>query len=222
MSFTREVFDWQVRAERKATPKEMMEKDEILLIEGASSRIIQPHGWDLPCVTYGFGVNSDLYGLKPPLAVRRPTGGGILIHGYDCSFALFFPKGDRLHRTPVNDFYRLIQGKIAEAVQSFGFEVSMEFQETYDSKDPFCMAKPTLFDLCISGKKSLGGAVRRTKEGLLYQASLPLLPVPNEIARSLLPLGEELIARITERTYPIPVSKQTLMERIIYHVKQID
>lgn len=75
------------------------------------------------------------------------------------------------------------------------------------------MAEPTLYDLLIDGKKAVGAAQRKVKEGLLHQGSISLrLPGIEEK----LFLQDDLIYQTMLReTFPLNLSASTVQEALI-------
>ena len=71
----------------------------------------------------------------------------------------------------------------------------------------FCMAKATIYDLIIDGRKVGGAAVRKTKQGLLYQGSLCLgLPSP-ELLSAVLKQGDQVYQAMQQASYPLQIER---------------
>ena len=114
-----------------------------------------PHGWSL---------------------VQRPTGGGIVFHDNDYCLSLCWPAGSSLMPKRPQDQYRWIHSVIQEALKE---EASLRMAACCDAPqaaEPFstrsCFTNPVGYDLLRDEKKIVGGALRCTRRGTLYQGSI--------------------------------------------------
>lgn len=158
---------------------EQMAADEILCDALMCPHTLRFFNWSGPGVTFGYSqrILSVRSGIGPEKAalplVRRPTGGGIVIHESDLTFSFIFHQPgvyfepaktyDRLHRA--------ISGGYARA--GVGFELLNEKTASYKTDNPVmdCFATPVNLDILYNGKKVLGGALRKFGDYMLYQAS---------------------------------------------------
>lgn len=194
-------------------PEEIMAKDAALLaaLDPEGPPLLHLYEWDRPCLTHGYFINPALYldldalqaeGIVP---VRRPTGGGIIFHLTDLAFSVLIPaKHPKFSLNPL-DNYVFVNQWIAEAIGDFIPKES--FPKLYspapccraEREIPFCMAKPTPFDIMVKGKKIGGAAQRRTKLGLLHQGSLSLSPPPVDLLRKVIKEGEGVVEAMQEK-----------------------
>jgi lipoate-protein ligase A len=152
------------------------------------------YGWHRPAFTFGFSqkiawvrdnlpaeVRADPFAA--PELLRRPTGGGIVDHRDDWTYALVLPRGHDLEAARAPDSYRAIHAALASALQTCGQPAILK-----DRCDPppdsaacpaaagpsVCFTRPELFDVIHpdTGLKIAGAAQKRTKEGLLFQGSV--------------------------------------------------
>jgi lipoate-protein ligase A len=71
------------------------------------------------------------------------------------------------------------------------------------SAENFCMAKPTIYDVMLQGKKIAGAAQRRQKQGFLHQGSIALaLPKLEFLQQALLP-GTRVLEGMQAHTYSL-------------------
>ena len=144
-----------------------MALDEVLL-QSVKRPTLRIYRWAAPCVTFGYfqphALVSELHSGLP--AVRRWTGGGIVVHGKDLTFSLMIPAGDPLSDTAPTRFYRNLHGAVAVAL---GGVLAGDGEI---AEGPSCFASPSRDDLMVGGRKVLGGAIRRSGGALLYQGSL--------------------------------------------------
>ncbi len=158
---------------------EQMAADEVVCDALPSPYTLRFYNWAGPGVTFGYSqrvaqVRAALGPEKAAISlVRRPTGGGIVVHEGDLTFSFVFSQPgaffepaktyDRLHRA--------INGAYAD--RGAGFELLSEKTADYRPNNPAmdCFAKPVNLDILYNGKKVLGGALRKFGDHMLYQAS---------------------------------------------------
>ena len=158
---------------------EQMAADEVVCDTLPSAHTLRFYNWRGPGVTFGYSqriasVRAGLGAEKAALPlVRRPTGGGIVLHENDLTFSFVFHQPgaffepaktyDRLHRA--------ITGGYGKAGVSF--ELLSEKTGDYRTDDPVmnCFARPVNLDILYNGKKVLGGALRKFGDYMLYQSS---------------------------------------------------
>ncbi len=172
----RELHVWQDMAFRSAA--ENMALDEALLgwtlASGAAA--IRLYHWDHPACTFGYfdrsGHRDD---FTAPGPVRRFTGGGLVEHGEDLTFALTLPAPGDLARADTARRYRTIHEALAHALIDAGVSTSPVQPDLGASPGP-CFQNPVPWDLIdpISGRKLAGGAQRRSRGAVLHQGSVRL------------------------------------------------
>lgn len=179
-------MEWEVIRTSSLSAQCIMDKDAYLLaqLEFTRQPILHFYEWEKPSLTYGYFTNPHVHlntdvELKELQMARRPTGGGIIFHLSDLAFSILLPSNHPKISLNTLENYALINEKVAEAVVNFSqsnLETTLHsIKTTLPGKiEPFCMAKPTIYDILIKGKKVGGAAQRRTKSGLLHQASLSL------------------------------------------------
>jgi lipoate-protein ligase A len=161
-----------------------MALDEVLLREALLHEVSKPmlriYHWESPWVTFGYfqkieEVHASFPGI---LAVRRWTGGGMVSHGEDLTFSLIIPSGEKVASESPTVLYKALHGRLGEWIKSH-LPVSVDFAGVGDVKTgPSCFQAPANDDLLIHGRKVLGGALRRSGGGLLYQGSLSISDIP--------------------------------------------
>ena len=197
------------------SPASIMAKDHSLLQEikpGSDQPILHFYEWEGNCLTYGYFIQPADYlklsevkrvGLK---MARRPTGGGLIFHLTDFAFSILIPSGHSSYSTSTLDNYAFVNQKVAQAIAHFKENQSLpnfynEQVKCQGSCLPFCMAKPTIYDVMIENKKVGGAAQRRTKQGLLHQGSISLALPPIDLLESVLINSSELIASMQDQSY---------------------
>jgi lipoyl(octanoyl) transferase len=155
-----------------------MALDERLLEWTLSSgvAVIRFYAWDHPARTVGYFTRHPVgIGDGEMNLVRRFTGGGLVEHGSDLTFALAVPAGTALGLASAAERYRSIHEALAAALLGAGIEVIPVAPDRETSPGP-CFAHPVPWDLIhpISGLKIAGGAQRRSRGAFLHQGSIRL------------------------------------------------
>jgi lipoate-protein ligase A len=166
---------------------EQMALDEALL-EITSRPLLRVYRWGEPTVSFGYTLPlASVREHFPALpCVRRWTGGGIVTHFDDWTFALLVPSHEPLARTRPVDAYRLIHGSVAAALRKIGCPARLA--EPVDCAGGFaCFTSPALHDVISAANRKLcGGAQRRTRKGFLHQGSIQNIKPPKNFVHHLL------------------------------------
>ncbi len=178
---------------------------------GASLPTLRLYAWQPPCLSLGYAQPfSDVD--RPRLQergwdmVRRPTGGRAILHSDELTYAVVAPPDEpRLAGTLLESYNRLAQALLA-AMQLLGLPVEIQEHAALpaaQNTNPVCFEVPSTYEITVGGKKLVGSAQARRKEGLLQHGSLPLsgdlrritqaLSFPDEAARAR--AAERLLAR---------------------------
>jgi lipoate-protein ligase A len=161
-----------------------------MALDGALLERQQPmlrlYSWSRPTLSLGFHQRQ----LKPHWLdwqrrgqldlVRRPSGGGAVLHGSDLCYALVLPC-DRFGRQQA---YGLVCGWLQQAMAALGW--GLNFGSDRADGSPDCFARSTAADLVhADGAKRIGSAQRWQRGWLLQHGSIQLSP-PGEPWRALL------------------------------------
>lgn len=151
---------------------DQMALDEALL-ESARVPVLRVYCWDGPAVSFGYSQSiTEVEAAWPGLpVVRRWTGGGMVEHGRDWTFALIVPTGEPIASIRPAESYRRIHAAVAEALGGVAF---LKGERDPDAAPGgACFQRPVLDDVMeLGGKKICGGAQRRTRVGFLHQGSV--------------------------------------------------
>lgn len=162
---------------------EQMALDEALL-ETARRPLLRPYRWAEETASFGYSQSFSQVRRDFPAwpCVRRWTGGGIVAHEGDWTFALIIPADDPLAAVRAAEVYRLIHGEVIKALDQAGYHARLA--DPMDRRQgPVCFTAPALHDVvALSGRKLCGGAQRRTRRGILHQGSIQNLQLPDEFA----------------------------------------
>ena len=149
-----------------------MAVDEALL-RLARCPVVRFYRWASPAITFGYAQRyADVRASAGALpAIRRWTGGGMVFHGEDLTMALAVPASHDFCRLQTGMIYQQIHRALLDAVVEICPDARLATSE--DSRPgAACFQSPALNDILHEGRKICGGALRRGRNGLLYQGSL--------------------------------------------------
>lgn len=167
---------------RSAGAAENMATDFLLLQRYASPghARFRHYGWHRPAFTFGYAQKFSFVRTQWPAdghfdVCRRATGGGVVDHRDDWTYALVIPRGHRLEDLRATQSYREIHEALAAALRAQGVAAV-----TKQSKDPVeeaagvCFQRAEIYDVVNekTGEKIAGAAQKRNKHGLLFQGSI--------------------------------------------------
>lgn len=136
--------------------------------------------WDPPCLSLGYSqpfsdLNQDQLRSRGWDVVRRPTGGRAILHTDELTYAVIGPKTDPRLKGGLMESYRRLSKALSEALKILGLPVQVHPGKNPDSiNNPVCFENPSDFEITVEGKKIIGSAQARKKEGILQHGTLPL------------------------------------------------
>jgi len=195
------TFSLDILPTRAAGAAENMAVDFLLLKRypagggGARARF-RHYGWHRPAFTFGYSQKIDFARSVLPADAagaelcRRPTGGGVVDHRDDWTYALVIPRAHALCEAPAPESYRVVHACIAEALGALGERVVLKKEAdcAADGSESaavpaVCFGRAERFDVVRedTGAKIAGAAQKRAKEGMLFQGSLARAAVSREL-----------------------------------------
>ncbi|MBI3092325.1 MAG: lipoate--protein ligase family protein [Candidatus Tectomicrobia bacterium] len=163
--------------------------------EGAGGRpTLRFYGWARPAVSIGYRqplAQLDLAacGRLGYAVVRRPSGGGAVLHGNDLTYAVVLPR-TRQERSRPLDLYQAVHAAFARGLRRLGLAATATAQAAGRSRPPAhpaCFAMLGNADVSLAGFKVVGSAQRRLRGAILLQGSIPLRSEAETYARLLAP-----------------------------------
>ena len=121
----------------------------------------------------------DLFELKRKgwSLVRRPTGGRAILHADELTYSVSAPIDNPILKGNVIDSYKRISAALLSALEFIGLKADSKMKNPEDlqlSKDPVCFQYPSDYEITFNGKKIIGSAQARKKNGILQHGSIPL------------------------------------------------
>ena len=206
----------------------IMNKDLSLLnnLNKETSVILHFHDWEPASISYGCFIKPENHFTKNALNqfifTKRPSGGGIIFHDYTFCLSILMhcshPKYS--HNKLLN--YETINNTILEAILDLFPEIKCNTEAENSPALPFCMAKPTKYDILVGGKKLVGAAQRHKENVLLHQTSIFIELPPNELLNEIL-LDSTVYDAIYQNSITLPPLKglkEKLTQSIISSCKK--
>lgn len=171
-----------------------MAADDVLLQTAVEQHVasLRFYGWSRATVSLGYFEPAASRGANPLLAqlpwVRRPTGGGTLVHHHEVTYALAMPPNPlwRLHQPSILGMHTVIVAALTKlGVRGLGLHLDMQ-----PNSLGLCFEKHTHGDVLCQQSKVVGSAQRRHRRALLQHGGIlmaqsehtPSLPGLRELA----------------------------------------
>ena len=138
------------------------------------------YAWSPPCLSLGYSQpfsDVDLSRLDQQGwdVVRRPTGGRAILHTDELTYSVIGPRTEPRLEGGLMSSYRRISSALFQALHLLGLPVKVHAgKNPLAHHQPVCFENPSDFEITVEGKKIIGSAQARKKEGILQHGSLPL------------------------------------------------
>lgn len=139
------------------------------------------YAWDPPCLSLGHAqpfadvdtVRLQAYGWE---VVRRMTGGRAILHTDELTYSVCGQSDEPTLAGTLLESYNRLAGALLAAVQNLGLLVEMKENKADNGgiPNPVCFEVPSTYEITADGKKLIGSAQARRKDGVLQHGSLPL------------------------------------------------
>lgn len=144
------------------------------------------YGWAEPAFTFGVSQRWAEWRPRVPedcALIRRPTGGGLVSHLDDWTFALVLPAGHPVQDLDALESYGVVLAALERAMLAQGMPVRRVPRpdgERRQSAPSVCAERPEPHDLVRAddGRKVAGAAQKRGRDGLLMQGYVERAALP--------------------------------------------
>jgi lipoyl(octanoyl) transferase len=170
---------------------ENMARDMLLLEAYPRPDVVRMRHYDWEPDSFTFGY-SQIYewikgqAVRGAQLARRPTGGGLVDHRHDWTYALAIPPAHSFYHADALAVYRIVHEAVADALVSLGCPATLQPKDDEPDDRPLifpaapkrvrglCFAGAETFDVIdpVSRRKIAGAAMKRNKRGLLMQGSI--------------------------------------------------
>ena len=179
---------------------------------GESRPTLRLYAWEPACLSLGRAqpaadVDQERLSFNGWDLVRRITGGRAILHIDELTYSVTGPADEPRLTGSVLESYNRLAKALLSAVQALGLSVQVQTSKVQEGagSNPVCFEVPSTYEITVGGKKLIGSAQARRKDGVLQHGSLPLsgdlggicrvLAFPDEPAREL--ARQRLQARAT-------------------------
>ncbi len=195
-----------------------MAVDEAILesvVRGDVLPTLRLYSWKPPCLSLGRSqpyTDVDINALKANgwNIVRRATGGRAILHTDELTYSIITPKDNPHVSGTLLESYQHLAQALLLALKTLGANVAMneEKMARETQKKPICFETPSTYEITVDGKKLIGSAQARKKDGVLQHGSLPLT-------------GD--LGRVTEALYfPDAESRQIAAEKLLMRASTVE
>lgn len=150
------------------------------VITGKQPPTLRLYAWECPSVSLGqfqratdidlqYCINNNI-----PL-VRRPTGGRAILHNNELTYS-FSSRNEGFFSCSLLDTYRQLSRVFQGAFEKTGLRVEIKNErETGRNlmRSPLCFKTTSYGEIVFQGKKLIGSAQKRWRNGFLQQGSIP-------------------------------------------------
>ena len=185
---------WRIIISGKNAPSENMAIDEAIFlgnIEKTSPPTIRFYDWNPPTASFGYNqkitkeLDLNLLEKKGYAYIKRPTGGRLVLHKDEITYAVIAPAQGRL-KGSVTDSYSEISKPLALGLQNLGVNVELEkgTLSSFSQKQAIhpCFTSSARYELKYKNKKIVGSAQYRKNNFLLQHGSILLNHDQSEVA----------------------------------------
>lgn len=161
-----------------------MAVDETLLASAAAGRAtLRFYTWREETLSLGYFQQWKANALHADAAslpvVRRPSGGGAILHGTDLTYALALPVDPRLQNNKVRALYVDVHHALVDALLWLGVTACLAAARAgkdLSERTFLCMGNVSAGDVLVRGVKVAGSAQRRRGAAVLQHGSVQLRP----------------------------------------------
>ena len=158
--------------------------------KGTVPPTLRLYAWEPPCLSLGYAQPVADVSLEELTSqgwelVRRPTGGRAILHTDELTYSVIGPHDDPLLASGILESYSNLSQALLSALHMLGIPAEAQESSTdpdvsciesgvEKNKNPVCFEIPSNYEITANGKKLVGSAQARRKEGVLQHGSLPL------------------------------------------------
>ena len=145
------------------------------------------YDWSSPAFSFGYfqDIDSEV-DVKACRAdgielIKRMTGGGTVVHGWELTYTLILPRG--AGEINISDAYDRIGQSLVKAFQKLGIsaECYTACSDAAQTTQNICLTNPAEHDVMSENKKLAGVSVRRNRNGIMFQGYISVDTPPSAI-----------------------------------------
>ena len=183
--------DWRLLKTGKHNAATNMAIDEVILLrqETCPQPTLRLYDWSQPAFSFGYfqqitaEIDVEKCKTRGVELVRRITGGGIVVHGWDVTYSIIIPHGSDIIPSDISASYCWIANRLLSGFNQINVPAALQGGRSGTSEvgPNTCLANPAEHDVLLNGKKVAGVSQRRNRIGGVYQGYIALDMPPYEI-----------------------------------------
>ena len=200
---------------------------------GESLPTLRLYSWNPPCLSLGHAqsfADVDVERLQANgwEVVRRVTGGRAILHTDELTYSVTGSADEPVLAGGVLESYNRLAQALLFAIRELGLPVEIKEHISEPATlnlNPVCFEVPSTYEITVGGKKLIGSAQARKKEGVLQHGSLPLTGDLTRICQALVfkdeaardNAAQRLLARATtvESTLGVKTDWETAAQALV-------
>ncbi len=163
---------------------------------GESLPTLRLYAWEPACLSLGHAQSFKDVDMEQVKAngwevVRRVTGGRAILHTDELTYSVTGSAEEPVLAGGVLESYNRLAQALLFAIRELGLPVEikehvLDGQPAALNLNPVCFEMPSTYEITVDGKKLIGSAQARKKEGVLQHGSLPLTGDLTRICQALI------------------------------------
>jgi lipoate-protein ligase A len=189
---------------------------------GDSPSTLRLYAWDPACLSLGHAqpfadVDRDRLQERGWEVVRRATGGRAILHTDELTYSVIGSTEEPVLVGGVLESYNRLAQALLLAVKNLGLPVEMKEGKANENAapNPVCFEVPSTYEITVGGKKLIGSAQARKKEGVLQHGSLPLKGDLTRICQALVFENEAARERAAQRLLTRATTVESALGRTV-------
>lgn len=202
-----------------------MAADEAILESmgrGDSLPTLRLYAWVPACLSLGYAqplsdVDIPRLNANNWEMVRRLTGGRAVLHTDEITYSVIAPLNEPRVAGTVLESYSRLAAALVEVLRLLGLPAEVHERSGTNGKNPnpVCFEVPSTSEITLGGKKLVGSAQARRREGFLQHGSLPLTGDLTRILQVLVYPDEEARIRAANHLLERATTVETALGRMV-------
>ena len=149
--------------------------------------------------------------------IRRATGGRAILHTDELTYSVTGRADEPVLSGGVLESYNRLALALLLAVKHLGLHVEMKEGKGNENAapNPVCFEVPSTYEITVNGKKLIGSAQARKKEGVLQHGSLPLTGDLTRICQALVFEDESARGNAAQRLLGRAATVESALGRVV-------
>ncbi|GAB4418855.1 MAG: lipoate--protein ligase family protein [Anaerolineales bacterium] len=189
---------------------------------GVSPPTLRLYAWAPACLSLGHAqpfsdVDTERLHARGWEVVRRLTGGRAILHTDELTYSVIAPADEPRVTGSILESYNRLAQALMRAVHDLGLPVEMKEgkADSTGTTNPVCFEVPSTYEITVHGKKLIGSAQARRKDGVLQHGSLPLHGDLTRIVQTLVFTDEAARERAAQRLLERAATVESVLGRVV-------